>query len=856
MNINILKCKKIKKGSLDVKKDGESLIITNNSLKKRGYLFFTKPSYSDGVNIKIEVDYEVLKGANPQIKCLDRKMRVVERIDYPSETYFDRFNRFYFVCISVEPNSTVQFNKLNITKEVKADKMNEFFKGNILLIAPGYPSEANKYNCAFVHTRVKEYKKLGWKIDVAEVCEPYIIKTVFHTFEGVDVASTGYNDIRVLLQIKHYDKILVHFFDEKVAQILDASDLSKTLVFLYSHGSDTMYWDWPKMGAKYFKPEQEITAKERKLFLEKDAAIKKYNNMPNVKWIFVTEWTQKNSEKLLGIKYKNACVIPCLVDEKEFAYKQRDPESRKKICFIRKFDDIASYSLDIDVRVILELSRRPFFDDLEFNIYGDGKMHDLLTAPVKKFKNVHIHKKFLSHSEMADMYRENGIALFATRYDSQAVASCEAAMSGCAVITSKGVGVSQFIDEKIGTYCETENVKEYADKIEEFYYDEKKFLDVSKKMHECVKKTCGYDQTIKKDIELIEKAKPVPIDDYQIKKVEDPILTIAIPSYNVAKYLKNGVHSLLNQKYANKLEILIINDGSKDNTAEVARELEKYGKVGGKQVVKLIDKENGGHGSTINKGIELARGKYFRLMDGDDYYISTELEKFIERLEHEDADIVLTNYIEDFSISGEKNVVRHYEFMKPYVQYNLNDMSYEGYGFLPWGPLLSTSTYKTEKLRAANFKIDEHCFYVDMEYNFIGYIACDTVTYYPLDIYNYYLGRVGQSVSKESYTRNCPHHEKVCIRLVSEFERLKDQIPEEKKRYLIRQIIIPMCKTQYEIAMEYFKNNKNFNSFDKKLKEYPEFYHMNEIAGKRVRLHRRTGGLLIRFDSIIKRFSK
>ena len=55
MNINILKCKKIKKGSLDVKKDGESLIITNNSLKKRGYLFFTKPSYSDGVNIKIEV---------------------------------------------------------------------------------------------------------------------------------------------------------------------------------------------------------------------------------------------------------------------------------------------------------------------------------------------------------------------------------------------------------------------------------------------------------------------------------------------------------------------------------------------------------------------------------------------------------------------------------------------------------------------------------------------------------------------------------------------------------------------------------------------------------------------------------
>lgn len=856
MNIDVLKSYKIKKGQIKITKEEDSLIVTNHSTQKRGYVFFTKPAFCDGFNQKIEVDYEILKGDNIQIKCLDRLFRVVERIDYPSVGYYERFNRFYFVCVSVEPNSSVKLKKLHISQEKKQKSMDEFFKGDILFISPGYPSEANKYNCAFVHTRVKEYKRLKWKIDVAEVCDSYLSKTVFHSFEGVNIASTGYNDIRVLLQNRHYDKILVHFFDEKVAQVLDASDLSKTLVFLYSHGSDTMYWDWPKMGAKYFKPQQEITPEERELFLTKDAAIKKYNNMPNVQWIFVTEWTRKNSERLLNIKYNRSCVIPCLVDEKEFAYKKRDPESRKKICFIRKFDDINTYSLDIDVRVILELSRRPFFEDLEFSIYGDGKMHEIITAPVKKFKNVHIYKKFLSHSEMADMYRDHGIALFATRYDSQAVASCEAAMSGCVVITSKGVGVSQFIDEGIGTYCETENIEEYADKIEDFYYHEDKFLECSKKMHDCVKKTCGYDQTIQKDIDLIENAKPVRIDDYPIKKVEDPILTIAIPSYNVAKYLKNGVHSLLNQKYANKLEILIVNDGSKDATAEVGRELEKYGKVGGKQIVTLVDKENGGHGSTINKAIELAKGKYFRLMDGDDYYISTELEKLIERLETEDADIVLTNYIEDFSISAEKNVVRHYEFMSPYAKYNLNDMSYPGYGFSPWGPLLSTSTYKTEKLREANFKIDEHCFYVDMEYNFMGYIYCNTVTYYPLDIYNYYLGRVGQSVSKESYTKNVLHHEKVCMRLVKEFEERKEDISEEKRDYLIRQIIVPMCKTQYEITMEYFKNKKNFNSFDRQLKEYPEFYHMNEIAGKRVRFHRRTKGCLIRFDKIIKKISK
>ena len=853
LNKNLINKIKIKKGKLKIKKNKDSIIIHNNSSDKRGYFICMKPVISSGNNIKIDIDYNLIEGNYPQIKLLNKKLKVIERIDDKSVTYYEKINRLFFVCVSLEPNSIIEFKKIIVSEEKKDEKIKEFFKGNILLITPGYPRETNKYKYGFVHTRVKEYKRLKWNIDVAEVNTENITKTTFYNFEGVDVASTGYNDIRVMLQTKKYDKILIHFFDDKFAQILDATDLTGTNVFLYSHGSDSMYWDWPTMGQKYFEQKAEITDDIKKSFLKRDETIKKYNEMPNVKWIFVTKWTQENSEKLLNIKYKNACVIPCLVDEKEFLYKKRNPETRKKICIIRKFDNISSYSIDIDVRVILELSRRPIFQDLEFSIYGDGEMHDILTAPVKKFPNVHIFKKFLSHSEMAKMYQENGIALFATRYDSQAVASCEAAMSGCAVITSKGVGVSQFIDEKIGTYCETENIKEYADKIEYFYKNPDKFLDCSKKMHESVIKTCSYDETIKKDIELIDNTKYEDINNFNIKKAsKKPLLTIGVPSYNVEKYLKNGIHSLLNQKNADKLEILIINDGSKDNTSRVAKEIEKYGKTKERNIVTLVDKENGGHGSTINKALELATGKYFRLMDGDDYYISTELEKMLDRLEDEDADIILTNYIEDFSISAEKNVVRHYDFMQPYVKYNLDDMSYYGYGFTKWGPLLSTATYKTEILKKANFKIDEHCFYVDMEYNLLGYIASNNVVYYPLDIYNYYLGRSGQSISKESYIKNCSHHEKVCIRLLEEYEKNKDKISNEKKQYLLDHIIIPMCKTQYEICMQYFKNRKNFISYDKKIKKYKEFYNMNSIAGRRVRFHRITHGLLIRFDKILR----
>ena len=267
---------------------------------------------------------------------------------------------------------------------------------------------------------------------------------------------------------------------------------------------------------------------------------------------------------------------------------------------------------------------------MEFSIYGDGEIHDKLLLPLKNFTNVHIYKKFLSHEEIRKMHQENGIGLFATRFDTQAVSSCEAAMSGCVVISSKNVGTCEYIDEKIGTYCNTENIKEYADLIEKLYNEPSIFKKMSKEMHESVMKTCSYNYSIKKDLDLIKKFNAIEkIEVPNIKK--QPILSIIIPSYNVAKYIKAGVQSLLRSKYVADLEIIIINDGSKDNTIEKSNELlENY--HGKNPVVRIVDKENGGHGSTINKGIELATGKYFRLMDGDDYYITEELDKLIEKL--------------------------------------------------------------------------------------------------------------------------------------------------------------------------------------------------------------------------------
>ena len=86
-------------------------------------------------------------------------------------------------------------------------------------------------------------------------------------------------------------------------------------------------------------------------------------------------------------------------------------------------------------------------------------------------------------------------------------------------------------------------------------------------------------------------------------------LTITVPSYNVENTLKETVCSLLEPTVLNDLEILIVNDGSKDNTSSIAHSLEKQYP----QTIRVIDKENGGHGSTINTGIKEAKGKYFKI---------------------------------------------------------------------------------------------------------------------------------------------------------------------------------------------------------------------------------------------------
>ena len=122
----------------------------------------------------------------------------------------------------------------------------------------------------------------------------------------------------------------------------------------------------------------------------------------------------------------------------------------------------------------------------------------------------------------------------------------------------------------------------------------------------------------------------------------EKILTISIAAYNVENYIKKTLDSLIIEEILPKLEIFVIDDGGTDGTADI---VEKYANKYPASI-SLIHKDNGGYGSTVNWSIEHATGKYFKLLDGDDWFESRNLTDYISRLEKSTADAVISNTYE------------------------------------------------------------------------------------------------------------------------------------------------------------------------------------------------------------------
>jgi glycosyltransferase involved in cell wall biosynthesis len=211
---------------------------------------------------------------------------------------------------------------------------------------------------------------------------------------------------------------------------------------------------------------------------------------------------KKITEKDTFTNIHNYEIIPNVINTKLFKYTQKSEHHRKKILLIRSFNS-NKYANDIAIDAILELSKKEFFSDLEFAIYGEGKYFEKLTAPLKQYCNITIVNRFLTQSEIAQIHAEYGIFLCPTRQDSQGVSMCEAMSSGLVPITSNKTAIPEFVKNGSTGFL-TNNYEEIAETIEYLYFNPNKFLQISVQASESIKQISGEEYVIKKELEIIQ----------------------------------------------------------------------------------------------------------------------------------------------------------------------------------------------------------------------------------------------------------------------------------------------------------------------------------------------------------------
>ena len=223
--------------------------------------------------------------------------------------------------------------------------------------------------------------------------------------------------------------------------------------------------------------------------------------------------------------------------------------------------------------------------------------------------------------------------------------------------------------------------------------------------------------------------------------------------------MSKAIDSLLEAK--NDIEIIIVNDGSTDDTLKIAKSYEKkYG-----ELIKVIDKENGGHGSGVNAGLKVATGKYFKVVDSDDWVDAASLKEVIKTLKKIDVDMMIVNYVyEKFGEQKEINYKNTLPENEIFTWDSVGKFKISKY------LLMHSVIYKTSILKKIKLQLPEHTFYVDNIFVYYPLPSIKTMYYLNVPFYRYYIGREDQSVNERVMIKRIDQQLKVTKMMIDFFD--------------------------------------------------------------------------------------
>ena len=237
------------------------------------------------------------------------------------------------------------------------------------------------------------------------------------------------------------------------------------------------------------------------------------------------------------------------------------------------------------------------------------------------------------------------------------------------------------------------------------------------------------------------------------------------------------------------VEIIIVNDGSKDNTSRIGHEYaEKY-----PDIIKVIDKENGGHGDAVNSGLAAASGKYFKVVDSDDWVKEESLHRILGVLrgfeeEGQQVDMLIANYVYEKEGMENKKCI-HYRNVLP--QDEIFHWSDIGHFHLDQYILMHSVIYRTELLQLCQLRLPKHTFYVDNIYVYYPLPHVRKMYYMDEDFYRYYIGREDQSVNEKVMIKRVDQQIFVTKKMIDMYQ-MKEITNKKLKKYMINYLAIMM----------------------------------------------------------------
>lgn len=263
------------------------------------------------------------------------------------------------------------------------------------------------------------------------------------------------------------------------------------------------------------------------------------------------------------------------------------------------------------------------------------------------------------------------------------------------------------------------------------------------------------------------------------------LLSVTVPCYNSQDYMRHCVETLL--PGGDEVEILIVDDGSKDGTAAIADQLQAQYPT----IVRAIHQENAGHGGAVMKGLENATGLYFKVVDSDDWVDTQVLKDLLALLRRfaqqgEGVDMVVSDFVYDKVGARHKKVMRY-----PFAIPQNKVLRWEEVGSFPKGHylLMHSVIYRTQLLRESGLDLPRHTFYVDNLFVYVPMAQVKTLYYVDKVFYHYFIGREDQSVQEGVMIRRIDQQLRVNRLMLAQVDL--DQVENKRlRRYLLNYLEI------------------------------------------------------------------